>query len=231
MNYPLPPSIAMFQTWLQKKSERIQNMQDMQPLQGYNSANWTNRFSDSALAFVLGKHPEALNRLEVAAFAKDAAQAGFQEDTIRRFFWAVMLWGWATAGNGPERVSRIFKAGDPFPLITDAFRLIYAGNVGAAYNSLRTTTAPTIKHLDEAYFSKLLYFAGLGCNLKLYPLILDSKVVATLNAILGSGAPKPRRQQDYLRYVAMMHEWATTLECRADSIEYLLFLMPSEFWI
>jgi hypothetical protein len=27
-----------------------------------------------------------------------------------------------------------------------------------------------------------------------------------------------------------LHEWAEMLDCRADSIEYLLFLTPQEFW-
>jgi hypothetical protein len=141
-----------------------------------------------------------------------------------------MLWGWSDAGNGPERVDRIFRVADPYALLAEAFRCVQKSDIDTAYQTLRDKNGTTIRYLDEAFFTKFLYFAGLGCGLQQYPLILDKKVVTGLKSLLGDKAPREHRCEDYLAYVEMMRDWAKILDCRADSIEYLLYMVPAEFW-
>jgi hypothetical protein len=90
----------------------------------------------------------------------------------------------------------------------------------------------------SAFFTKFFYFAGLGCDLKVRPLILDSVMMNQLEQWLeldvtrfgevdrekdGRISALGRNAAKYLRYIQCMNEWAQELGCRPDSIELFLF--------
>ncbi len=224
MSIPIPTYIGMCKPWLQA------NTVASQPAQIYHGAKWRDSFQDSGLDTVLSRHPESITRADLAELGRNVHESGTDPGALRCFFWGVMLWGWSTAGVGPTRVGNILKGEQPFEQLTVAFKWVQQDNLAAAYQVLRTNQAAKIKYFDEAYFSKFLYFAGLGCNLLRYPLILDSKVLASLGALVDPKSLRAHNLDSYLNYVTMLHDWADQLGCRADSIEYLLYLLPLEFW-
>lgn len=224
----VPKYVAMCKPWLQDK-----DLLSQEP-QRYTAEAWLNRFpSFPYLQAVLAKYPQHLNRSNVAAYAPHSTDSSLIPQGIWHLFWATMLWGWATAPNGPQRVSRIFRdVAEPeiISILTEAFQCIQSGEIRSAYQCFLRDGKTQIKHLNEAFFSKFLYFAGLGCGLKTYPLIYDSKVNQALVVLMGKDAPRQYNLEGYLRYVDLMHDWATALECRADSLEYLLYTLPPDFW-
>jgi hypothetical protein len=225
--YPIPSYIAMCKPWLQAKDLRSQ------PPQLYDAEKWRAIFHDSALENVFNRYPQQINRLDIIRYAEGANQVDIDPNAIQELFWATMLWGWGTTGYGPKnRVKPILDANDNlFDVLSTAFQFIQKGDVSEAYEWLCPGGTTRIKNFGEAYFSKFLYFAGLGCGLEKYPLILDSKINTALNVLIYSNAPRAYARSGYLTYVDTLHQWAQTLECRADSIEYLLFMMPPGFWM
>jgi hypothetical protein len=86
-----------------------------------------------------------------------------------------------------------------------------------------------ISGLGPSFFTKLFYFAGMACGMTPnLPLILDNKVEVNWNILLNSRFSQ-YRVQDYLFFVNTVSGWSKQINCRADAIEYFLFLEPKQF--
>lgn len=225
MIYPVPDYLNMLQPWLESKT-----LESQEPV-SYSADKWRAKFGDNNLEYVLDKHPEQINRSQIAELGKAAYASGYEGASVSRLFWGMMLWGWGTIGNGPTRVSWIIETTpETESVLCHACQFVMQGNIEEAYNFLSPQGNTRLKYFNEAYFSKFLYFVGLGCGLQRYPLIIDSKIDAGLKALLGTSAPQQYTQKGYMIYLNFMHDWADRLRCRADSIEYALFILPSIFW-
>jgi len=91
----------------------------------------------------------------------------------------------------------------------------------------------------QSCFTKWFAFAGYMPERSWQPLILDSRVYATLNRTFAvtthEMAGTPRRSRRYAAYVDTMHQWAQSLTqdgcaVSADRLEWILFAHDGRLW-
>lgn len=219
--YRPPRKLMRLLEWLQNATL------SHQPPQIFYPENWLHAIELDEMRAVLQRFPTSLRRFDIVPLAREASETE-TPSAIRQLFLATMLWGYGTVGYGPWRMAHItsnIKQLDD--VLFNALRAIKYGNVRTAFSVLHDAHIP---FLGPAYFTKYLYFAGLGCGIDHYPLILDTRILQSLSALIGKRTFSEGTVNDYHNYVVTLHEWAEMLDCRADSIEYLLFLTPQEFW-
>lgn len=219
--YRPPRKLMRLLEWLQNATL------SHQPAQIYYPENWLQAVPLDEMRLTIERFPNAIRRFDIVPLAHEAAETE-AVSTVRQLFLATMLWGYGTVGYGPWRMAHITSNLDQLDgVLFSALRAIKYGSVRAAFSALQDAHIP---FLGPSYFTKYLYFAGLGCGIDHYPLILDTRILQSLGALLGKRTFSEGTVEDYKNYVTTLHEWAEMLDCRADSIEYLLFLTPQEFW-
>ena len=181
---------------------------------------WTNAFvgHEGALA-ELKTHSE-----QAGGIARSSIHAHAQADPVDLFLMA-MAWGFGKNGFGPHRTQKIMQsdcADEKIAAIVAATR-----HDGAAAGWTALLTTHKIKHLNMAFGTKLLYFAGYNTEHRPRPLILDKRVRASLHELAPGTVPAKGlvRQADYLRYLDLAEEWASdpTWRQQPDVVEYALF--------
>jgi len=138
-------------------------------------------------------------------------------------FLGVMLWGFGTVGYGAHRTRLMLSSPGCLDTLARAFDLLGRDDVAAAYRTIRSAG---ISMCGTSFATKLLYFAGKGCGMTRYPLILDNRVHEALSKQLEPGAYSSLSRDSaasYCRYVTQMHEWAAAIGCEAHNIEFYLF--------
>ena len=219
--YHPPQKLMRLLEWLQNATL------SHQPAQIFYPENWLNAIQMDELRLLLERYPNALRRFDIVPLAREASQTE-TPSAIRQLFLATMMWGYGTVGYGPWRMAHITANIEHLDkVLFNALRAIKYGSVSTAFSIFQEAHIP---FLGPSYFTKYLYFAGLGCGIDRYPLILDNRVLQSLSALLDQRTFSDGTVDDYHNYVVTLHEWAEMLDCRADSIEYLLFLTPQEFW-
>jgi len=219
--YRPPRKLMRLLEWLQNATL------SHQPAQIFYPENWLQAIQLDEMPSLLQKFPSAIRRFDIVPLAREACETE-STSSIRELFLATMLWGYGTVGYGPWRMAHITSNMEQLDgILFNALRAIKYGSVHTAFTIFQDAHIP---FLGPAYFTKYLYFAGLGCGINHYPLIMDTRILQSLRALLGKRAFSEGTADDYQNYIATLHEWAEMLDCRADSIEYLLFLTPQEFW-
>jgi hypothetical protein len=153
---------------------------------------------------------------------------------LRRFFVAVMLWGFGRTGYGAHRTGAMLAAPNLKPTLCAVTRCIAFGMYGAAYDVFRAAKIP---FLGPSFASKYLYFCSIGTAYPVKALIFDSRVAGALRRsdlppdfwqylTHNSGADSSVHwsSSGYLQYLILMHAWASALHCTADQIEMFLFV-------
>ncbi|HVS37175.1 MAG TPA: type II toxin-antitoxin system MqsA family antitoxin [Gemmataceae bacterium] len=219
--------------------EHQQELQQLDPLSAaaqaieYRKSHWDRHVGadDADLNFLACHYAGAITRGHLAGLAR-TAQAQRDSTSIRRLFLGTMLWGYGTVGYGPHRTAKMLAATDALQVLHSTLDCVWKGDTRTAYERFH------LPKCGPAFFTKFFYFAGLGCDLKVQPLILDSVVMNKLEQWLGLDVtPFGRFTRDkdrrisaigrnaagYERYVQLLNGWARELRCRADSIELFLF--------
>ena len=150
-------------------------------------------------------------------------------DSVIEAFVLVMAWGSGTK-NGrslrytPRALVDRYRAAET--LSGSARELRQACEYEQVIDPYRRFNLPGVR---EAFFTKWFAFAGYQTGRAWQPLILDSRVRATLNQTLGvwlnqftSERNDPNR---YVAYLKAMHAWADELETptSAERLEWILF--------
>jgi hypothetical protein len=149
---------------------------------------------------------------------------------LRRFFILVIVWGYGKVGAGPWRVDKMLKSPGFARTLCRASEECFHGLFLKAYKTL----VGNINRLGPAFASKYLYFLCYNFKAPVKPLIFDSVVVETMRTLnwpkgyvdyLALKNNTPRRQSfAYAQYLFLLHNWAGALGCRADQIEYFLWI-------
>ena len=155
-------------------------------------------------------------------------------DDITKFL-SVMMWGYSSDGigkpdnRGPSRVQKMIKDIDKLSkILTQTKELIREGRLKEAYKCFHPTKIPKC---GPSFFSKYFYFVGRSLRVDNYPLIFDNRVASGLVniSVLSRSLLKfvsiqtIARADTYVKYVNLLHNWAKSLECEADQIEFFLF--------
>ena len=177
---------------------------------------------------ILVEHPESISRKDIAEFVKNAI-AG--QGSNRKVFIATMIWGYGTVGYGAWRTSKMLAAERSQEMIEKSFNLVLDGKYIEAYEIF------SLPRCGHTFLTKYLYFVGLGVNAKPMPLILDSVVANSLELLgldssryaivarnkVGQITAVSKWSTGYFRYVEMVNNWASELDCRPDAIEKWMF--------
>ena len=185
----------------------------------YSVETWSRHLApDQDLEFLALTCPRQISRGDLFRLAANARGSGSLED-IRRVFLGAMLWGYGTVGYGPWRTRQMLSTPDSGEMLQRTFGMIAENRIEEAYNRF------CLDRCGSAFFTKFFYFAGFGCGLPRYPLILDAYVRKSLGSFADVDLVSASRwdPQGYTRYVRAMHEWAQELNCEAHNIELFLF--------
>ncbi|PKB79490.1 MAG: hypothetical protein BZY88_13030 [SAR202 cluster bacterium Io17-Chloro-G9] len=153
---------------------------------------------------------------------------------------ASMIWGYVEVGYGPYRTEKGLKSPDAISVLQSAAVSVASGRIRHAYETINKK----ISWCGPAFFTKFLYFIGLGVKINPLPVILDTQVAGALEKLgkdenwdfnVFTNVSRKRKKKNeigsvkpyaegYIRYVDTLHEWTKELGCpRADYIECFLF--------
>jgi hypothetical protein len=148
------------------------------------------------------------------------------------FFLAVMIWGFGTVGYGPWRTQQMFQTANFKTIYSDIRTHIQNRNVSKAYESAK------ISYCGPPFFTKLFYFLGKVFNSNPLPIILDSRVSASLvkcnrddfdGSIYFKNKGASPFSNGYLNYITDVNQWSKLNGFAADQLELFLFCPPIEF--
>jgi len=149
------------------------------------------------------------------------------------FFVSVMIWGFGTVGYGRWRTEQMMATQDFNNIFNNIRTNILLGAIAQAYG------APRINRCGPPFLTKILYFLGkVFCTTNPLPLILDSRVVASLTKCNGNGFAATnyyrtnasgRYLQGYIDYCNDLHSWSQEHNFRPDQLELFLFCPPVGF--
>jgi hypothetical protein len=144
-------------------------------------------------------------------------------------FVLVMAWGSGTTNNRSLRNTRksLSDLGKAASVLREsASHLRSAGEFHDVIDIHRGFHLPGV---GEAFFTKWFAFAGRSPGREWQPLILDSRVRATLNTTLGVRlnqlAPRRNDPYRYVAYLAAMRDWAAQSKgsMTPERLEWILF--------
>ena len=198
----------------------------------YNHNSWRRFLSgNNAFEQVCRRFPDKVSRSDIRTLSAETWTHP-SISKIHQLFIASMIWGFGTVGYGAYRTAKMFTTPDIDSILLKVFGYVQSEDLESAYQSLR------ISWCGPAFFTKFLYFAGLGGNLSMMPLILDSLVANGLENICDQSQVaflKVNRYDNgkinfvlrdweaYFQYLNLLHHWSHELSVRPDSLEYFLF--------
>lgn len=155
------------------------------------------------------------------------------QDSVLSTLMLVMAWGSGTSSRGPRNAAHATRNRETaHSILSQTARHLRESSalddlsIGQAH---RLFVLPGIR---QAYFTKWFSFAGHVPGRTWQPLILDSRVLTTLNQTLGvtttEMARTRLRAKRYTAYVDCMHQWSDALACEGAAInsarlEWILF--------
>lgn len=146
---------------------------------------------------------------------------------LRQAFVIVMAWGSGTSNPRSLRNTPAALAANHC-----AHQLREAGQRCRADDLVDAYAQFSLPGVGRSFFTKWFAFAGVRPGRSWQPLILDDRVLATLNKSLGvslkSLAGDRRWSRRYAAYVRCMHAWskdlkAQGLDCSAGRLEWIMF--------
>lgn len=197
----------------------------------YDLAAWLQKFrTDPDFMHVCRLFPGAITRSNVIDMGRQARE-NLCGENLRRYFFAVMMWGFGTVGYGPYRMRQMVDSPEFDGRMRSAIEQVTAGDLERAFAEFRLPCC------GEVYATKYLYFIGRVWDVYPLPVVLDSRVIRSFDRIdrprLERYAKLHRKngkvfhfifsEGGYARYVDDLNCWARKLDCRADQIEYYLF--------
>src|SRR5262249_47214572 len=136
-----------------------------------------------------------------------------------------LVWGIGTKARNVTRHLRLFAAADVPRKLGSSVRVMAADGPKRAYEVLSGENH--VRYLGPAFFTKLLYFAGMHhCAGTLVPLILDDNVRIGMNALRWTSWPSTGwTASQYEEYLRVGNDWASQWAggVAPDLIELALF--------
>ncbi len=217
---------------LQAEAARIKDLDVDNQEVLFDPAPWRKHIPDLD-DILVGIHGNAISRRSISSiFPRDPTMlvpcTPIRQAELRRFFILVMIWGYGNVGTGPWRVRQMI-ASPGFPgILCQVGEEAFHGHFLKAYDSL----VANINRLGPAFASKYLYFFCRNFSGQVKPLIFDSVVIGMMRKFnwpvwcvdyIANGANPRSQPYAYGQYLILMHNWANSLGCRPDQIEYFLW--------
>lgn len=186
----------------------ITSVMEQQPVR-WRPAAWQDRWRAHKLPY-----PQVLDELQQEYAAHGTIRRSFvftyRDRAPVELFIAVMAWGLGPDNRGPAKVGRILQLPNTAKAIEAVVNSVRQDGAVAGYS--KYYSGHKLPHLDVAFITKLLYFAGYQGDRRPRPLIYDSLVATAVvrlpNAPLlpSLGAGVKVRARSYERYCC----WAET---------------------
>ncbi len=208
-NRDLPTRLASLIT-----NASIESVMEQQPVR-WRPAAWQDRWRARKLA-----HPQVLRELQQEYAAHGTIRRSFiftdHDGAPVELFIAVMAWGLGPDNRGPAKVGRILELPNAAEAIEAVVNSVRQDGAVAGYS--KYYSGHKLPHLDVAFITKLLYFAGYQGERRPRPLIYDA-LVATAVVRLPDAPLLPSlgervkvRSKAYERYCCWAEKTARTTE-------------------
>jgi hypothetical protein len=215
-----------------------------EPLRGYTRGDVANR-KETWQSQKWAKAFAARRDLFDEASAHFNAVGGISRSYVHEFaaehddpvalFLLTMAWGFAQVNYGPSRTLAILAQERAEDKITHIVNKVRSDGAGAGWDAL--LGSHRIKHLNVAFGTKLLYFAGYHhSGPYAQPLILDDRVRWSLYDLKRGTVPPPGstsqvKKDHYLRYLDLAQRWADdpTWQQEPDVVEFGLFDLNGKY--
>ena len=218
---------------LQPYLEQIRQANPSQQAIAFYPNNWNIPILDTHFQTLLRTIPQltsgCITRQWVEQIGNFASQNLIPWDG---FFLAVMIWGYGTVGYGPWRTQQMFQTANFANIFASIRNQIQNNNVKEAYN------LALIDRCGPPFFTKLFYFLGRVFNSQPLPVILDSRVAASLLKCNGNDfngvayfkqKAATRFSLGYMEYVSDVNLWGQANNFSPDQLEIFLFSPPVDF--
>lgn len=141
---------------------------------------------------------------------------------VRQAFVLVMAWGSGTSNTRSHRYTRKALAAP-----TCTTQLVRAADSCRRGDLIEAYSGFSVPGVGRSFFTKWFAFAGHLPGRAWQPLILDDRVLRTLNKTLGLStralAGSPHWGRRYAAYVEHLHAWSREVHCSAERLEWILF--------
>lgn len=217
--------------FIKKQENSIRKLNTDAPAFIINEASWKEYFSkDADVMRLVKKFRTGLSRNKVAACAPKGKKATFAQ--LRPLFVAAVMWGYGSNGYGAWRVRKMLSDTNIKQALPRAWQQIRAGELETARKEF------VVGWCGPSFYTKFFYFIGRVNNIKPLPLILDSRVIDTLDRKApklakliayckrdadGFLADFRIKRNGYSTYVNTMSDWAAKLKVKPDQLEMFLF--------
>jgi len=172
---------------------------------------------------VIDRHADGghLARADLLRYSQEVDDADVS--TMKRLFVATMIWGSGTSnGRGPRNTARALDDERLDSTLRSSHALVVQNQCGEAYRTFR------VGGVGPPFFTKWFWSASLAHALHPAPLILDSRVWASLEAVCWNSitaAGTRRRADRYLAYLHAMDRWSRMMPelGSPEALESVLF--------
>ncbi len=165
--------------------------------------------------------PDLLDR---ESLQRTCSEAVVDAPSAERAFIAVMAWGYGWVGYGRFRTRSILtETPGASQRLADVARTLSGDGPLAAYRRLASTGDCRLRGFGPAFGTKYLYFCQprrSDVTALIHDRLVSDWLLREANLTLSPGVWSVTT---YARYLDLMHDWASSLECRPDELEYCMF--------
>lgn len=196
-----------------------------------HEASWTEYFAkDADVMRLVKKFRRGISRDKVVACAPKGKKPSYLQ--LRPLFIAAVMWGYGSNGYGAWRARKMLRDPKIKQVLPLSCRHILDGELEAARKSF------VLSWCGPSFYTKFFHFAGRANNLRPMPLVLDSRVVDTLDRKAPKLAQKIAyckrdahgtladfriKRNGYPLYVNALNDWAAKMKVKPDQLEFFLF--------
>lgn len=224
-------TITPIPAFIKKQKTRIRKLKPDAPVFEIHEASWKEYFSkDADVMRMVKKFRKGIARNKVAACAPKGKKPTFAQ--LRPFFIAAVMWGYGSNGYGAWRARKMLRDAKIRQALPRAWRQIRSGDMEVARKEF------VVSWCGPSFYTKFFYFIGRANNIKPMPLILDSRVIDTLDRKAPKVAKKIAyckrdeygvladfriKRAGYSTYVNTLNDWAAQMKVKPDQLEMFLF--------
>jgi len=181
-------------------------------------------------------HPQVLDELQQEYAAHGTIRRSFvftyRDRASVELFIAIMAWGLGPDNRGPAKVGRILELPGAADAIEAVVNSVHQDGAVAGYSMYYSSHK--LPHLDVAFITKLLYFAGYQGEGRPRPLIYDDLVATAVVRLPGApllpslGGSVKVTAKAYERYCCWAEKTAADYGTEPTVLEWALFSLGGQ---
>ncbi len=212
--------------YLRKLIEKEGSLQIAGKLRIGNRQIYKKLFENEGFFDFLSKSNMEIEREKLELYAREC----FDKEDFTNPLLATMAWGYIEEDVGPCRVFNLWNDSDRFnnKVLSEVRCKLKENDIASAYK-----WAKTLAGVGDVFASKILYILSVGIAMDYYPVIIDRRVINSIDKIspelVGRYCRRSKSgdissgKQNYLDYCKDLARISKELNCLPSDIELILF--------